>query len=159
MGIKVKRIELARMLGVDRSRITQMVSAGKLIVDPDGYIDLDKNAVELDKRGEVGLNGMSAHKLKTGPATTSSRSYVERYHQARAELEETKAKRAELKYKQEENELCLVRDVEKAAFEEGRKIRDALLMIPNKFADKETKRIVKEEITKIITELTKEKVK
>ena len=50
----------------------------------------------------------------------------------------------------------MVHDVEKAAFEEGRKIRDALLMISNKFADKETKRIVKAEITKIINELTRD---
>lgn len=154
MSIKVKRIELARMLGVNRSRITQMVNAGQLIIDPDGYIDLDKNTAELSKRG---ANGSEAHKLKTGPPEAKSPTidYVKRYHEARATLEETKAKRAELKYKQEEQELCLAQDVQKAAFEQGRKIRDALSMISNKFADKETKRIVKEEIEKILEDLVK----
>lgn len=154
MGIKVKRIELARMLGVNRSRITQMVNAGQLIIDADGYIDLDKNAAELDKRGGAGIN---AHKLKTGPPESKSPTidYVKRYHEARAKLEETKAKRAELAYKQEEGELCLVSDVKKAAFEHGRKIRDALLMVPNKFADKKTKMVIKDEITKILEEIIK----
>lgn len=155
MGIKVKRIELARMLGVNRSRITQMVSAGQLIVDSDGYIDLDKNAAELDKRGGAGIN---AHKLKTGPPEYKSPTidYVKRYHEARAKLEETKAARAELAYRQEEGELCLVSDVKKAAFEHGRKIRDALSMISNKFADKKVKVMVKEEINKILKEIIKD---
>lgn len=150
--MKLKASDLARELGLNRSRISQLIKAGKIIRDPDGYIDLDNNIDVLAKRGGVGIN---AHKLKTGPADSLARTYVERYHQARAKLEETKAARAELKYQQEENELCLVRDVEKAAFEEGRKIRNALLMIPNKFADKETKRIVKEEIDKILQEISK----
>lgn len=152
MGIKLKPADLARELGLNRSRITQLVSAGKLTKDSDGYIDLDKNADELAKRGGSGIN---AHKLKTGPPDSLARNYVERYHEARAKLEETKALRAELLYKQEEQELVQVSEVKKAAFEQGRKIRDALLMIKNKFADKETKRIVKEEITKILEDLVK----
>jgi phage terminase Nu1 subunit (DNA packaging protein) len=131
-----------------------MVNAGQIIVDPDGYIDLDKNDAELSKRKP---DGVGAHKLKTGPPEAKSVTidYVKRYHEARAKLEETKARRAELKYKQEEQELCMVQDVQRAAFEQGRKIRDALLMIPNKFADKETKKIVKEEIEKILQEISK----
>ena len=148
MGIKLKPADLARELGLNRSRISQLIKAGKIIRDEDGYIDLDKNADQLAKRRGTGSN---AHKLKTGPVT---RNYVERYHSARAKHEEMKAARAELQYKQEERELCYVRDVEKAAFEQGRKIRDALLMIKNKFADKETKRIVGEEINKILQEIS-----
>ncbi|MFW9899940.1 MAG: hypothetical protein ACFFDY_01475 [Candidatus Thorarchaeota archaeon] len=143
---------MARELGLNRSRITQLIKAGKITRDEDGYIDLDKNFDELAKRGGTGHN---AHKLKTGPADSLTRDYVQRYHSARAKHEEMKAARAELQYKQEENELCSVVDVKKAAFEQGRKIRDALLMIKNKFADKETKKIVGEEINKILEDLVK----
>lgn len=152
MGIKLKPADLARELGLNRSRISQLIKAGKIIRDEDGYIDLEKNADQLSKRGGTGSN---AHKLKTGPADSLTRNYVQRYHQARALHEEMKAARAELQYKQEESELCYVRDVEKAAFEQGRKIRDALLMVKNKFADKEIKKIVGEEINKILEDLAK----
>lgn len=53
MNERIKQSELAKVLGVSRAYITQLKKSGKLTVDQDGLVDLDRARQEIEAFKEV----------------------------------------------------------------------------------------------------------
>lgn len=138
--------EFARLLGISRQRVTYAANKGKLkttkvngvkMVDP----KIGKKQWEANRSQIAGAKNPSGKKIKKETTTYKYESppKVDQdgdLTMAEAERREKvyKSQLSELKYLEQAGKLIEVEKVQRRAFELGRKVRDALMQIPTRFA-------------------------
>ncbi len=142
--------QAADLLGVDPSRVSQMVKEGKLTVltDDAGVRYLDGLTVQREYRentdhakaiGPRVRDGKLAAVGDTSPATAPAEGEGEEFtvpklNDSKARLEYFKAQTAEVEYRKKVGELVEVETVRREAFESARALREAILSVPDRLA-------------------------
>lgn len=126
---KVRQAELARILGVARQSINELVKRGTIPVDADGLIDVELAKAALLARVHPGAKTVAtatspttppkADEEKTDDATPS-------YHVAKTLREAAEAQIARLKLAEMRGEVVKKTEVDRAAFDAARALRDGL---------------------------------
>lgn len=148
--------EFARRVGRSRPRISQLVSAGRIPLDPQRKLIpwiAGKAAWDADRGGETiqGIEQEATQELASRtppalppPATLGSESVnvAEQHAKARAADKIFQAKTRELKYEALKGTLVLRADVDADAENVGALIRSSLLTLPGKLAPQLSGRIL-----------------
>lgn len=123
--------DLAKRLGVSRQAVSQMVKKGIVQREPDGTIFLDQ---AVDKWHALVDVGPQRPFKKGGPKTASYQQSVERYHKARAQREDYKAKLAKLAYQEKAGNLINAKAARKHLGDAIVATRNAMLTVPRTIA-------------------------
>jgi len=137
---KVRQAEAARLLGVKRQSVNELVKRGVIPIDKDGFIDIELAKAALLER--VNPNAKSAIAAGSGtlPAAAAATPPPDHYqgntpvpdsavsyHVAKALRESAEAQIARLKLAEMRGEVVQKVAVDKAAFEAARALRDGLM--------------------------------
>lgn len=124
----MNQTEYARHRGVSRQFVSQLVKAGR-ISTKNGMIDRDKTDQLLAETLDV-RKARKKRPEETPPPQSSGMSYNE----ARRANEILSAKLKQQRFDERQGILINAEQVKRAAFDRGRRIRDALLNIPDRIA-------------------------
>lgn len=131
---RVKQAELARLLGVSRQSINELVTRGVIPSDKDGLIDVEMARAALLNRMRPSsptatAAASAAPPPKTAPATSqdaANEGGATSYHVAKTLREAAEARMAQLKLAEMQGNMISRELASKAAYEIGRQVRDAL---------------------------------
>lgn len=135
---KVRQAELARMLGVARQSLNELVKRGIIPIDKDGLIDVELAKAALLQRVHPGAKTATTAAIGTSvpaqkpapndkPATDKASEETQlSYHVAKALREAAEAQIARLKLAEMRHEVVKKSEVDRAAFEAARALRDGL---------------------------------
>lgn len=141
---KLTESGLARLLGVSRQAIHDLVKRGILEKDSSGLIDVSKaqdalaKSVHPSSKTAASLPTTAQHSKNpdsTAPLENDQNVEITSYHVAKTLRESEEAKMARIKRMELEKSLGRVADMEREAYTEARIIRDTLLgALPTKLA-------------------------
>lgn len=146
MNQKVTQAEFARVIGVSRQRVAELVREGKIELDENKKIDRDKALVKWEMIKAVGYGGRGdATKRKFAKAAKATQAEIEKigddptlidlqYNKSRAEKMTYDAKIKELEMLELEKILVPIDDVKLDAAKLGAAIKEILYSIPNRVA-------------------------
>ena len=127
---KVRQAELARMLGVTRQSINELVKRGAIPIDADGLIDVELAKAALLARVHPGAKTIAG---TTTPADKPAKEPTDQtddagtsYHVAKTLREAAEAQIARLKLAEMRGEVVKKTEVDRAAFDAARALRDGL---------------------------------
>ncbi len=172
---RANQSQLARMLGVSRQAINELIKRGVLELGADGLLDVELAKVALANRvrasaktaaalaGEPAADAgtaqatIVAHEANPIPAETMA---ATSYHVARTLREANEAKIAGLKLRRMAGELCEVEGVRRAAFDAFRLLRDKVMLVPRRAAPlvagnpeaREVESVIADELRKALAE-------
>lgn len=159
--------EFAERVGVAPSTITKAVKAGRIlhgVVEKSGkrYINPLVGDIEFERNTSHAKRRKQKKKEESSPVDKTSGDTFDGYNQSRATKEKYSALKARLEYKQLDETLVGVREVEKAQFNLWRSIREKILNIPNRIShelaiETDSKKIhnkLTEELVDSLTEIT-----
>lgn len=144
---RASQAELARILGVTRQSINELVARGILEVGRDDKLDVELARQAIAARVHPGAK--TAQAINTPPAGVTAAAppastpaapadadaaNATSFHVAKTLREAAEASIAQHKLKQLTGELVLAEDVRRAGFAAGRKLRDMLVGIPDRLA-------------------------
>ena len=119
----VKKAEYARMKGVSKVRIGRLVDDG-VITLVNGKIDPELADKQI---ADAMPEGIGAKKKKSSGKKSS-------FTEAKTSEKRIQVAMLELNYQEKSGELVKAKDVEVAAFNEARKLRDNMLNIPDRIS-------------------------
>lgn len=128
----ITQTEFAKRLGISKQAVSAYVKNGTITLVKK-KIDYERSLRELRENTDP----QNLKKIQKKPALKISKSdenEIEDFAKSKKIRESYKAKLAELEYKIKIKEYVKASDVEKAAFEFARKLRDKLLNIPERIA-------------------------
>lgn len=146
MEQKISQAEFARVIGVSRQRVNELVRAGKIDLDENGKIDRDKALVKWEMIKAVGYSGRGdITKKKYAKAAKATQNEIERigddptlidlqYNKSRAEKMTYDAKIKELEMLELEKVLIPIEDVKLDSARLGAALKEILYSIPNRVA-------------------------
>jgi phage terminase Nu1 subunit (DNA packaging protein) len=127
MGSRVmSQAEYAKARGVSKSMVTQYKHAGRLVLTPDGKVDVDAT----DRKLSETLHPTKGGNQQAAPPVSGHQAL----HDARLRDRLARARKAELEADILEGTLVRRADVEHAARSLGLQARDALSTIPDRLA-------------------------
>jgi phage terminase Nu1 subunit (DNA packaging protein) len=155
----------AKLLGVHRSYISQLVKAGVIERSAEGEIDENAAMAAIAARRDPARalrRGRPIQSIGVAPRKSKGTESLSRLLlKNRIKTEGERGRIAELKRREREGELVNRREVEEAAFTCGRNIRDALMNIPARlstlFAAETDPRVIhqalEDELRKVLLDL------
>ena len=168
MPIKlVTKAEYARHRGIRKPSVTKLIAQDKILVTPEGLIDLELSDLLLDNFSQARKRPNTPPEVSksvdiSDSATDARSDLINRltstgtYAEKRALLTGYKAELARLELERAKNKLVDADIVEKSAFDCARRVRDTILSLPNRLssiiAAESSEHKVREYLT---TELTK----
>jgi len=132
---KVRQAELARILDVKRQSINELVKRGLIPIDADGLIDVELAKAALlarvhpgSKTATVAAGPQTSAAAPIQPGTTdqSGEEATPSYHVAKTLREAAEAQIARLKLAEMRGEVVKKSEVDRAAFDAARHLRDGL---------------------------------
>lgn len=117
--------EYAAHLGVSQPYVNKLVKTGK--IPEAALVPVGKRFKIISELADEALN-----RNVTEPTPTQGRN--ESYVQARIESEKVKIKLKELELQKKRGELISASEVQKAAFDKARLVRDAILNVPSRIS-------------------------
>lgn len=151
----------AKHRGVHLKTVQQAIAEGRIEKDANGKIDQEK----ADYDWEMNTDPAKQNNVKNKKnAEFSGEIKGPSYQQSRAVREAYQAKLAKLEYEEKAEKLVDAEQVKREAFEEGRRIRDALLSIPARISSQlltaksafDVEQILTEELTLALKNLSDE---
>ena len=142
MGTPVSQRAYARHRGVTHRAVQKAIAAGRIPVTPGGKVDPEaadrawaSNTDESKPRNSVsGTPRMAATAPPAAPAPSGSNGAASGYQAARALHETYRARTARLEYERLSGMLVQVEDVRVEAFTAARRVREAILSVPDRLA-------------------------
>lgn len=137
---RVRQAELARLLGVSRQAIGELVKRGVFERSTDGLIDVDMARHALTNRVRPSAKTAAALDVAAAPAKQAAAAAVENetattsYHVAKTLREVAEARLAQLKLAELKGELVRAADVKSAWAKRAAGLREALLQMPARLA-------------------------
>ncbi len=128
----VTRAECARRLKVSREYIGKMVKKGRIPLVGGKHIDMDTVKEHL---GRTASSIGAVKEALNGKAKSSIDGKITLID-AQTALTTYKAKTAKLEYEQLEGRLMGREEAKRQAFDAGRRVRDALMVLPDQYADR-----------------------
>lgn len=135
---KVRQAELARILDVKRQSINELVKRGLIPIDADGLIDVELAKAALLARVHPGSKTATvaagpqtpapapSAPANPGPTAESTDEATPSYHVAKTLREAAEAQIARLKLAEMRGEVVKKSEVDRAAFDAARHLRDGL---------------------------------
>ena len=121
------------MLGVARQSINELVKRGVIPIDADGLIDVELAKAALMARVHPGAKTLAASAPPAAPPATPADAYESQdneagtsYHAAKTLREAAEAQIARLKLAEMRGEVVKKTEVDRAAFDAARALRDGL---------------------------------
>ncbi len=129
----ISGVKFAKMIGVNKAQVYRYLKDGKMTRRKDGLIDPEKAKKELAANIDLTHHRVKINIGNVGTVARQEKLEVaDNFKKARAFRERYRAKIAEIEYKNMAGLYVLKTDVEKSAFNYGRKIRDKLLNVPDR---------------------------
>lgn len=125
----ISKAELARFMGLSRARITQLAQAGMPVL-PDGRVNLKACLAWADRT----LDPAKRAAASGAGFVTVDPEDRRLFQESRALRTEYEARLTELRARVKEGELADADEVRRRTFERFRRLRDALLTIPDRTA-------------------------
>jgi hypothetical protein len=119
----------AKRMHVTEGAIRKAIAAGRILVEPDGTIDIAQASAYTASRDPSSINTGTK-----GTANTNGNAVAQNFQTARAVREAFEARIAELNYRQRVGALVEASDIELAAYDLGRRIRDLLQSVAPRLA-------------------------
>lgn len=142
----VKQAEFAALLGKDKSYVTRLKQAGRLVLTADGLVDVEKSKAliaatadpsrnaAVEARTDAQLNQASAPR-STGPGQTSQQDAIgNSFQTAKAVNEKYKALTAKLEYERASGKLVDADEARLFAADLAATFRGALEILPDRLA-------------------------
>jgi len=138
---RCKQAQLARLLGVSRQSIHELVQRNVLPQDADGLIDVELARIAIANRVRPSAKTATASAAASAPAEAIAPSPAVpgadvqmSYHVAKTLREATEAKIAQLKLAEMRGELVRVADVRAATARQVAALREAIMQLPARLA-------------------------
>jgi len=123
MSKGISQAEFSRILGVERSYVTQLKKAGRLVIDDEGKVMVDESIKLIEKTKDA---SRTADLGTNKPAKESDEDHIKNYQKARAEREKYNALQAKIKYETETGKLMVASEVIQVVTEADMEIRTKL---------------------------------
>lgn len=142
----VSQAEFARLLGVDRSHVTRLKKAGRLVMTTDGKVDVAESRARIaatadPNRDDVAARHAASRETKVSPRETAPPSPAQpedkvgnSYLAARAVKEKYLALDAKIDYEKKVGNLIPKEDVDAALRAMGAAVRSAMEIFPDQVA-------------------------
>lgn len=128
---KVRQAELARILGISRQSVGELVQRGVIQIDKDQLIDVEQAKAALLNRVNPGAKSVAsiAPSIKNtppAPVPENDDQAITSYHVAKTLREAAEAQMARIKLAEMQGKYLLKTEVKSVAFEVARALRDGL---------------------------------